>query len=98
MELEERILEFINRRFPTNCSWLTGNCYFMALILNDVFDLPIYYLPVDGHFAVYNKDSGNFFDWTGVVNLVENESPILFTLLEQNDPTWYSRIVNNCKG
>lgn len=75
--LEDEIYEFIYRRFEVDNNWITGNCYFMALILNHVFDLPIYYLPVEGHFVVFNSKTGHFLDWLGTVKLAENESPIL---------------------
>lgn len=32
-----KIEEFINRRFPNDCNWLSGNCYYFAIILKDRF-------------------------------------------------------------
>ena len=64
--------------------------------LNHVFDLPIYYLPVEGHFVVFNSKTGHFLDWLGTVKLEENESPILFSKLKDTDPQWYTRIIRDC--
>lgn len=94
--LEDKIYDFIYRRFEVDNNWITGNCYFMALILNHVFDLPIYYLPVEGHFVVFNSKTGHFLDWLGTVKLEENESPILFSKLKDTDPQWYTRIIRDC--
>ena len=94
--LEDEIYDFIYRRFEVDNNWITGNCYFMALILNHVFDLPIYYLPVEGHFVVFNSKTEHFLDWLGTVKLAENESPILFSKLKDTDPQWYTRIIRDC--
>ena len=32
-DLEEIVLKFIKRRFPVDCNWLSGNCYYFAQIL-----------------------------------------------------------------
>ena len=29
-----QVEEFIQRRFPVDCNWTNGNCYYFAVILN----------------------------------------------------------------
>ena len=58
------VLEFISRRFPVDCDWITGNCYYFSLILRDRFpEGLIYYDVVNGHFIFKYKDY--YYDWTG---------------------------------
>lgn len=63
--MKNKILEFIQRRFPTDCKWTTGNCYFFALILQSAFGGEIYYDVINGHFIT--KIKADFYDWTGQV-------------------------------
>ena len=53
------VLEFIKRRFPTDCNWTNGNCYYFALILSNSSNGTIYYDVIEGHFN---------YDYFGVVN------------------------------
>ena len=60
-ELNEDIIDFINRRFPntdkSNSNWLKGNCYYFALILKDRFiNSEIYYDVIHGHFVTLIGD------------------------------------------
>ena len=49
---KNEVLEFTHRRFPVDCHWLDGNCYFFALILLDRFPIgKILYDVIDGHFV-----------------------------------------------
>lgn len=60
------IIEFINRRFPEDSNWLTGNCYYFSLILKDRFpEGSVFYDVINGHFVFKYKDS--YYDWTGIV-------------------------------
>jgi len=60
------ILEFIKRRFSTDCNWTTGNCYYFATILLSRFpEGIIYYDVIYGHFIF--KYEGFYYDWTGCV-------------------------------
>lgn len=62
----DEVLEFIHRRFPTDCNWLTGNCYYFSLILKERFTSGvIYYDVIYGHFIFRYKDF--YYDWTGYV-------------------------------
>ena len=68
--MENKILDFIHRHFPTDCRWLNGNCYYFAKILQDRFpEGEIYYDVVWGHF-VY-KIEGRFYDWTGESKMIQ---------------------------
>lgn len=91
--MEERIVNFIKKRFSTDCKWLTGNCLWFAIILKERFeDLSIYYLPIEGHFVVGYL--GNFFDWTG--KITPKEIPIPFEEIKRVDPLWYDRLLRDC--
>ena len=63
-ETKEKVLEFINRRFPNDSNWLTGNCYHFALILADVFGGEIWYDIGIGHFVT--KIGVEFYDYNGI--------------------------------
>lgn len=93
---EAQILEFIHRRFPDDQNWLTGNCYWMAYILNTRFpELDIYYDPIIGHFFVGESEDGPFYDWTG---RIENPQHYLKLYdLYKMDDKWYERLMRDCK-
>ena len=62
--MREKVLEFIYRRFPEDCHWTDGNCYYFAVILKARFpNGEISYDVVDGHFVFQLEDL--FFDWNG---------------------------------
>lgn len=61
--MENKILDFIQRRFPQDCNWTNGNCYFFSLILKSVFGGEIYYDVIFGHFVT--KIDRNYYDWAG---------------------------------
>ena len=75
MNLENKIDEFIHRRFPIDCNWLNGNCYWFAHILCEAFGLKMYYLEIDNHF-VAKDDNDNYYDWSG--KIIPDENPILW--------------------
>lgn len=90
---QKEILQFISRRWTKDSDWTTGNCYYFALILCSRFpELSIYYAGIEGHF-VAGKDNV-YYDWTGIWK--GEEDPILFSELEDWDPFWYNRIVEDC--
>jgi len=63
----DKIEEFIKRRFPIDCNWLNGNCYYFAICLKARFpDGIIFYDVIYGHFVFMYE--GNYYDWTGKVN------------------------------
>ena len=87
------VIEFIRRRFPEDCHWLDGNCFWFASILHARFKfLSIYYLPVMGHFVA--GALGTYFDWTGKVEV--DEPAYLFSELCENDDEWGWRLLRDC--
>lgn len=87
------ILEFIHRRFPADCNWLSGNCYYFSYILSSRFpDGKIYYDVINGHFVFYH--SGIFYDWTGIVKLKDNF--IEWDKFDEYDSLQKQRIIRDC--
>lgn len=87
------ILGFIQRRFPMDCNWVNGNCFWFASILSARFpNLSIYYLPVTGHFIA--GALGTYFDWTG--QIFPEETPLLLEELCKNDDKWGWRLLRDC--
>lgn len=88
----DEILEFIKRRFPVNCNWISGNCYFFALILKEIFGGSIWYDVINGHFVVLIDD--NYYDWTGIIEpdgyLVEWDK------FDEYDSLLKQRIIRDC--
>lgn len=59
------VLDFINRRFKKDCNWISGNCYYFAVILKERFPSgEIYYDVIDGHFLIKIDDV--FYDYNGI--------------------------------
>ena len=85
------VLEFISRRFPDDCNWLSGNCYYFAVILKDRFGGEIFYDPVDGHFFL--KIDGVNYDYSGIYTQTKE---CQLRDIEQSDPLWHSRLINDC--
>ena len=92
----DRIEEFISRRFPVDCDWVSGNCYFFALILRSVFSGRIIYDPIDGHFLVYTD--GGYYDWTGRRNYTAEDISNFrdWETYMWQDPSHCSRIMRDC--
>ena len=95
--MEEKVIEFIERRFPVDNKWCDGNCYWMAFILSERFsELQIVYEPVLGHFMV--TDGENYYDWTGKVdNNVFCKKPILLSEVKDFDNLWYEHLMRDCR-
>ncbi len=90
---KEEILDFIERRFSTDCNWTDGNCLYFALILKYRFPkLRIWYLPIEGHFITGAR--GTYYDWTG--EIFPDELPILLEDIEKNDPDWFHHLIRDC--
>lgn len=98
--MTDRIEEFIKRRFPEDCGWTSGNCYFFALILHDCFadydDGWIVYEPIDGHFMF--KYDGKYYDWTGVRELTQEQldAVVYWVEYKYQDFEHYRRICRDC--
>lgn len=95
--MENEILDFINRRWKKDSNFLNGNCYWFAYILVSRFkELEIYYLPITGHFIAGNGDI--FFDWQGKINLRDlcGEKPMRFDDIKKQDSLYYNRLIRDC--
>ena len=87
------ILEFIQRRFPNDCNWVSGNCYYFSLILKDRFpEGKIYYDVISGHFVF--EYYGNYYDWTG--NIVPNGYLVEWENFGQYDVLQKQIIIRDC--
>ena len=89
----DEVLEFIHRRFKTDCDWLCGNCYYFALILKAKFPRGrIYYDPIDGHFIFLYRE--HFYDWSGIVTPSDKVIPL--DLFPVYDLVQYKRVMHDC--
>lgn len=87
------VLEFIQRRFKTDCKWTDGNCYYFAIILKDRFpEGKIFYDVIWKHFIFQYQNQ--FYDWTGIKNpdtyLVEWDK------FDEYDSSERKRVVRDC--
>ena len=72
--------------------WLSGNCFYFAVILCARFPQGIiYYDRVNGHFVT--KIEGLYYDWTGVVDVNEED---LVNWNNYYDISHKERIVRDC--
>lgn len=90
--MESTIIEFIQRRFPSDCNWTSGNCYFFAIILQSVFGGDIYYDVVNGHFLL--QCEGKLYDWTGKTK--SSGFLVRWNDFEQYDSVQKERIIKDC--
>jgi len=91
--MKNKVLEFIKKRFPVDCNWLDGNCYYFAQILKLRFSGTIFYDVVYGHFVT--EIGGIKYDWSGVVNDKDRE------YIRWDDFSYYDlllekRIIRDC--
>ena len=87
------IKEFITRRFPVDCNWLNGNCYYFALILKDRFpEGTIYYDVIRGHFVF--KYYSRYYDWTGEIQ--PNGHLVAWNKFEEYDKLQKRIIIRDC--
>lgn len=91
--MPDNITEFISRRFPTDCNWKGGNCYYFAVILEARFPGgTICYDLVMGHFVYLYK--GKYYDWEGEV--IPLKEPVPWNGYEITDATHKRRIERYC--
>lgn len=90
--MEEKIERFIQKRFPDEEGWLTGNCYFFAVILKSVFGGDIVYDVVKGHFMV--KIGEVCYDWAGRVE--EYGLIVKWDDFKEYDELQMKRIIRDC--
>lgn len=89
----DEVLDFINRRFNQDCNWISGNCYYFAIILKDRFhDGNIYYDVINGHFIFEYQN--NYYDWTG--NIKPDGCLILWDKFEEYDSLQRQRVIIDC--
>ena len=97
--MKDEILEFINRRFPKDCDWLNGNCFYFAKILQARFSGAIFYDLIDGHFLFYricnDKSKEGFYDYSGKVNPI-TERLVSFEEYRDVDHLHWEHIVRDC--
>lgn len=87
------IIEFIQRRFPTDCNWISGNCYYMSLILKDRFpEGIIFYDVILGHFVFYFR--GNYYDWTG--RIIPEGYLVEWDKFDEYDSLQKKNIIRDC--
>ena len=76
------ILSFIKQRFPINCHWLDGNCYYFALILKSSL-------------LFITKIDTRFYDWTGIIK-PDIDKLLNWEELKEKDISYYNRLVRDC--
>lgn len=86
--------KFISRRFKTDCEWLTGNCYFFAVILKERFGGDIYYDDIFGHFAA--MIDGELYDWRGQHTKTPEEHWVKWDEYDKYDSLLKQRIIRDC--
>lgn len=95
----DKIEEFINRRFQSDCQWLEENCYYFARILKMRFKGEIWYDLDEGHFLFRYFDK--FYDWSGWRENYDFGKPetldglVKWTDYKTIDPVHYNRIVRD---
>lgn len=91
--MDDDILDFIKRRFPFNCNWLDGNCYYFSIILKSRFpEGVIFYDVIYGYFLFKYKDS--YYDWSGKVK--PNNYLVEWDMMEEYDNLQKKRIIQDC--
>lgn len=89
--MKDEVIDFIMRRFQSDCNWMNGNCYYFALILHDRFPgSVIYYDTIDGHFVTKIRD--NYYDWRGVNIHVHEQALVQWDGYDKIEPSQYYRI------
>lgn len=88
------IEDFISKRFKTDCEWLSGNCYYFAVILKERFGGDIYYDDIFGHFTVMIE--GKLYDWKGHHKITEDEHWIKWDEYDEYDSFLKQRIIRDC--
>ena len=95
MNTKDKVIDFIQHRFPTDCKWLNGNCYYFSLILKDRFkEGIIFYDVIDGHFIT--EINGIKYDWSGIVNESGKHIYIEWDKFDSYDSLLKERIIRDC--
>lgn len=91
--------DWIKQRFPTDCNWLNGNCYFFANILMSGWPGgQIVYDPIIGHFMYLYND--HLYDWTGDKGLeIDYEDPLCdWDEYAEKETNHWKHIMRDCAG
>ena len=92
--MNDEVLEFIMRRFPVDCYWLNGNCYYFALILHERFpQSEILYDTIEGHFVIRYKNT--FYDWHGIYIPEDYSALVKWENYKNIDASHYERIIRD---
>ena len=88
------ITDFIKRRFPVDCNWMNGNCYYFAVILKARFpEGRLVYDSVVGHFMLRIKDT--FYDYTGIAATEPRPEFFDWEELQKTDPLFSQHITRD---
>lgn len=89
----DEILDFIKRRFPNDCNWLNGNCYYFAQVLKTRFPQGvIFYDVINGHFIFQHHSK--YYDWSGEIQ--SNEFLIEWDKFDEYDSLQKQRVIRDC--
>lgn len=89
----DKVIEFTKRRFPTDCHWLDGNCFFYAQACKFAFDEgEVLYNVIEGHFIFKLQDK--YYDWSGQIEPKGVLVP--WDKFEEYDAAQYKVIVRDC--
>lgn len=80
------VLQFI-KRFTDN-KWVTGNCYYFAIILKERFNGIIYYDVINSHFITLIDNI--YYDFNGIII---PDKPIKWDSFKEYDYIQYNRII-----
>ena len=89
----DKIIEFTKRRFPIDCNWLNGNCFFYAQACKCAFNEgEIFYNVIDGHFVFKYQDK--YYDWSGQID--PRGYLVSWDKFNEYDPLVKERIIRDC--
>ena len=92
---EKEVEEFIKRRFPIDCNWTSGNCYYFAKILEARFPFGrIWYDTIKGHFMYQIGDF--FYDYTGSLGRFVYKHYIPWDRIDKYDKNVKERLIRDC--
>lgn len=84
----DEIIDFKNKRFPTDCKWLRENSYYFAVILKARFPAGRIYFDVsNSHFCFRINDK--YYDWNGIYVPF---FPVNWEYYSEFDPSQYTKI------
>ncbi len=91
---KQDILNFIQKRFPIDCNWTNGNCYYFAIILKTRFPSgEIVYDVIDGHFLF--RHNNVLYDYRGEQS-EEGRTIISWKHFNQYDKNQKRVIIRDC--